>query len=102
MHEWDVDGMLARMPSRLFAEWQAYDRLDPIGAWRGDLLAGIVAATIANVHRDPKQRRDPYTANDFMPVWEPKPEPVTTWEDQLRMVELLNAAFGGTDLRERA
>ncbi|MFB6347889.1 phage tail protein [Moraxella sp. ZJ142] len=29
-----------------FAEWQAFDQLDPIGGFRGDLQAAIVAASM--------------------------------------------------------
>jgi len=35
--------------SREFAEWMAYDRIDPFGAKRGDLQAGIVASTLVNL-----------------------------------------------------
>lgn len=37
-----------------------------------DLGFGIVTAMIANTHRDPKQRPKPFTAEDFMPVYETK------------------------------
>ena len=30
-----------------FAEWRAYDRLDPIGAYRGDLQSAVVAASMS-------------------------------------------------------
>jgi len=37
-----------------FAEWIAFDRLDPIGREREDRNAGLVAMMIANANRDPK------------------------------------------------
>ena len=41
----------------------AYYRIDPFGTERGDLQAGIVASTIANVYR--KKGATPATPNDF-------------------------------------
>lgn len=53
------------MDAREFLEWQAYHRLSPIGPERGDLRAGIVAATVANCHR-PKGRAA-FKPDQFMP-----------------------------------
>ena len=58
------------MSSREYAEWMAYYRLEPFGEERGDLRAGVVAATVANVNRDPKVRGEPYSPRDFMPLVE--------------------------------
>lgn len=56
-----------RLSSRELSEWMAYYELEPWGEDRGDLRAGIVASVIANVNRDPKQRRAPFEPQDFMP-----------------------------------
>ena len=40
----------------------------------GYVCAGIVAATVANVKRDPKSRPEPYSPLDFVPGYKP-PEP---------------------------
>lgn len=53
-----------------FYEWQAYYELEPFGEERADLRAGIIAATIANVHRGKRSR--PYKPSDFMPEYEPR------------------------------
>jgi hypothetical protein len=34
---------------------------------RGDLQAGIVAATVANANRDPDKQREPFIPANFMP-----------------------------------
>lgn len=47
-----------------FAEWIAYDRMDPYGPERLDLHAGIVASTIASVNAGKGQTFRP---SDFMP-----------------------------------
>jgi hypothetical protein len=45
--------------------WAAYYQLEPWGEERGDLRAGIIASTIANVYRDAS--REPFSPLDFMP-----------------------------------
>lgn len=41
-------GELERMMTvREFAEWQAYDCLDPIGGYRGDIQSAVVACAMA-------------------------------------------------------
>ena len=55
-----------RMSSRELSEWMAYSTLEPFGEERADLRSGIVAATIANVHRDPA-KSGPIAPSVFMP-----------------------------------
>lgn len=88
--------MLDRIPSRLLSEWMAFAQLEPFGEERADLRAGIVASTVANVYRAKDER--PLSAQDFMPKFD-QPDPAEDWERLLRKVEMLNAAFGGKDLR---
>jgi hypothetical protein len=65
-----VARMLAEISSAELTEWQAYYDLEPFGDMRGDLRAGIVASTIANVMGDPKK---PMSPSDFMPLLKDKP-----------------------------
>jgi len=60
---------------------------------KADYRAGIVAATIANVFRDKKQK--PFKPDDFMPKEKKKQD----WQTQLQVVEMLNKALGGKDKR---
>ena len=62
-----VGELQTRMTSAEFAEWMAFDRIDPFGEARGDVRSGVLAALIANIHRDRKKRAEPYSALDFMP-----------------------------------
>jgi len=55
----------SRMSAAELREWMAYDRVSPIGPERGDLCAGIVAATVANCHRG--KGRAAFKPTDFMP-----------------------------------
>jgi hypothetical protein len=56
-----------------------YYAIEPFG-WEADCYsAGIVAATIANIHRDSKKKHDPFTAADFIPGYiKPKKDPRKT------------------------
>lgn len=57
--------MLDRMSAREFAAWVVFDRqVEPIGDRRADLRAGGIAATIANVFRDEKKKREPFTPEE--------------------------------------
>lgn len=45
--EWDVDRMLAEIPSELFSEWIAYYKLEPFGdEW---LMTSYLCATMCNL-----------------------------------------------------
>ncbi len=61
----------------------------------------MIAATIANVHRDPKRTPHPYQPQDFMPQTGDK-QPTRrkqTPEEMEQLVILWNAALGGEDRR---
>lgn len=75
---------LESVSSLELAELAAFDSIDPIGDWRGDLQAGIVAAAIGNSTRSEKTA--PYKALDFMPFVERKPEPEADLSDQVLAV----------------
>ncbi|MCS7294432.1 MAG: DUF4035 domain-containing protein [Dehalococcoidia bacterium] len=67
-----------KVSAREFAEWMAYDRLDPIGRERDDWRAAALLTMLANLNR--KKGRKPYTLKDFWPQWH-REEPD---EDELR------------------
>lgn len=90
---------MRELTSWQISEWQAFYQIEPFGEERADLRAAIVASVTANANRDPKRRKRPYMPVDFMPTFE-RPEPAST-ENMIRMVEMMNAAMGGEDLRKR-
>lgn len=102
-----VEELLSRISSRELSEWQAYYRLEPFGEERDDFRAGTISSTIANVFADPKKRKKPFTPEEFIPEWRVADEEEETeeeqepWRKQLAIVEMLNAAFGGKDLRAK-
>lgn len=83
--------------SREFTEWMAYAALEPFGETRADLRAGIVASTLANIHRS--EGSEPFTPSDFMPTFEAQePELVDRDAEILRQQQLFEAltqAVGG-------
>ena len=62
-----VTRLLAETTSAELSELVAFYGLEPFGPERGDLQAGVVAATVANVNRDPKKQKRPYSVQEFMP-----------------------------------
>lgn len=61
----DDGGLADRVTAWQLMRWSEYDRCEPWGPERGDLRAGIVAATVANTVRGKGAR--PFKPADFMP-----------------------------------
>jgi hypothetical protein len=64
--EWDVPGLLRRIPGSLLLAWAAYDAIEPIGGRRGDWHTAALIATQANCHRNTKLFPRPFHARDFL------------------------------------
>lgn len=65
---------------------------------RCDYRAALVASIIAEINRDERKRRKPFTPRDFMPQYnKPKRQ---SWKEQFEMVKALNRLLGGVDLTE--
>lgn len=86
------------MDAREFAEWLAYDNIEPLpGGNRDDQRAGVIASAIANAGK--KKGSKPVQWDDFLPPYE-KRKPNSDWRDLLTKVEAFNAALGGDDRRK--
>lgn len=83
--------------SKEFAEWIAYSRLEPFGADLFQVYFGTVAAAITNTTRSKKNDKIFQWHDFFQPL--DFEETHQTTEEQLAIVEMLNIAFGGNDLR---
>ncbi len=59
--------MLKSMSMRTLAGWHAYFELEPFGESRADMRAAQICAVLAEINRDRKARKKPFTALDFMP-----------------------------------
>jgi hypothetical protein len=54
-------------------EWEAFFSLEPFGDdWR---RTALLSSVIANANRDPEQRPESYSPDDFMPVVLPELSP---------------------------
>jgi hypothetical protein len=106
-----VAELLERTSSAEIAEWGAYfnivneekqKKLEVERYERWQHTASL-CAIIANVNRAPDT--EPYVMQDFIPVPYPGKESAQvetkeqTWEEQLQIIEILNAAMGGSDTR---
>ena len=106
-----VEELLARISSRELTEWMAYAGISPFGERRADLRAAQICCTLANIHRDPKAKPDPFSPADFMFNFGPQEEQAgkrggqtvddLTAQEQVWFLEMFNAAFGGKDLRKK-
>lgn len=77
------------MPASDFFEFMVFERLEPFGDLRGDLQAGIIAATLANINRGKNTK--PFKAADFMPNWNQPVEQIKqqTPEQVLAIMKIL-------------
>jgi hypothetical protein len=77
------------MTAQEFGEWLADYRMNPWGDFADDLRAGVIASTIANVHRGKDTAA--YKPADFMPL-QPKAKDATpeVEEDPTNFLERIN------------
>jgi hypothetical protein len=66
------DDLLAVLSARELNEWQAFYDVEPWGSQHDFYCAGIPAAAIINMHRDPKKSK-PVSPLDFIPRLENVP-----------------------------
>ena len=92
-----VGEMLERISSAELSEWMMYYRMEPFGQERDNLHAGIIASVFANANR--KKGKKAFEIKDFMLQFTRKEK--KTDQQLLSKVEMLNAAFGGMDLRNK-
>jgi len=100
-----------RLSSAELTEWEVYSSIEPWGDELADIHHGILCTVIANSFaslqattvqlqtrkRAKKQKSGKPT--DYMVLNRP-PKKKQSQENMLQMVEHLNAAFGGKDLRK--
>lgn len=100
----DVDGMLKNMPSSLFDEWKAYAILDPFGTKATFYAAAQIVSAIFNTNRKKGSRA--VSPAEIIPDFVKSAkrhilheERRQTTREQIEIVEMLNARYGGRDLR---
>lgn len=86
------------MTSNEFYEWQLFSLIEPFGGWYDNHRFGTVAAQVINVNL--KKGKKPLQSTDFFPPFARRFKGQQSWQEQLQIVEMLNTAFGGKDLRK--
>jgi hypothetical protein len=83
---------LDHLTSVQLSEWEAYDRLDPIGTWREDFRMAYVSSLITNlaISIHGKKGTKPMNIMDFMPKWDSQ-EPENTVVKQQSVEEMKKA-----------
>lgn len=92
------------MSAAEFAEWKAFFRLEPWGEKRADARAALLAMVMANLWRGPDS--EPANMETFMlptaeQTEEELEEEAELYEQHLAMIEIVNAMYGGDDLRKK-
>jgi hypothetical protein len=59
----------------------------------------LIAQTLAEINRNTRRKSAPYKIEQFLLFTKPKPKPQQPWQEQLKLVEMMNAMMGGRDLR---
>lgn len=96
------DAMLARLPWRVWSEWQTFAALEPFGEERADLRAGIVAATIANYLARGKGK-PAFKPRDFMPQFgKPAQSESAASSDHYQQALMITRLFGGKIVKVQA
>ena len=94
-----VAEMQERMTSREMSEWQAFDRIDPIGDERQDYGSALVAWMVASAFSGKGARPK---LEDFMPKWEKRVQGQTQEEMTAAIMAWANqhnAALKGKEKR---
>lgn len=95
------DAMLARLPHRIWREWQEFAILEPFGEERADLRAGIIASTVANcMARDKGQPA--FKPRDFMPQFEKQEQAKSKTPEHYQQALMVTRLFGGKIVRKQA
>jgi len=85
------------LTSAQLSEWEAYDKLDPVGEWRGDFrmayLSSIVTNLVISVYG--KKGTKTKVPLDFMPDWGKDKEEVVRKQSMEEQREILYAIAGG-------
>lgn len=63
---------MERLTAYQLAEWEAYDKLDPIGTWRDDYRMAYLASLMNNITISVHGKKGAKHSLpiDFMPVWD--------------------------------
>jgi len=66
------DKLQKELTSTQISEWEAYDKIDPIGEWRADYRMSVLASLVMNIAIKTHGKRGTKTTEfmDFFPIWD--------------------------------
>lgn len=80
---------MTQLTSRQLSEWEAYDKIDPVGSWREDYRMAYISSLLTNIAistNAPKGTKMT-SVEEFMPEWdEKKPKVEQSVEDMKRIL----------------
>lgn len=66
--------MLEELTAEELAEWEAYNKIQPVGTWRQDFRFAMIASTVVNLAKSiwgkRSERNNLKKPQDFMPKWD--------------------------------
>lgn len=91
---WNVNEMLRRMTAEQLRSWQMYEEVEPFSEERQDYRIGALMTLIANINRNPKKVRTPFSVEDCVPRFgdnTPKAKPKADWHRMKALAMALTA-----------
>ena len=97
-----VDELLDGVSSRELSEYMALRHIELLPNERLELLLATLIAVTVNLHQD-HERGEAVEPLDFLPWLRDDEDEAEekSQDDMVAMIEMLNTAFGGADLREK-
>ena len=90
--------MKSRMSAREYNGWMAQYEISPFGPEAEEMRLARLMALLANINRDKNERKDPFTADDFilesMKQSTGKDEEERTEEDEIALAKKIASVFG--------
>jgi hypothetical protein len=86
------------------SEWEAYDRLDPIGTWRDDFRMAYLSSLITNLTISVHGKKGAKTTNpiDFLPDWgEQRTTTTDVKQEEGSLAEQIKKVFGAIAKTEK-
>lgn len=84
------------LTSNQISEWEAYNKLEPIGEWRADFRMAFIASVIINTTRAvwSKKGTPMIKVEDLMPHWDKEDEQqVQSLEEMKQILHTINREF---------
>jgi hypothetical protein len=92
--------MLREIPFKLLLEWEAYDKLEPIGGLRGDWQSAAICRMLMDIAAAKTGSRKRFRTQDFLLEFgeeRPVVEVRQTWQEQKMIGQMYAAAFNTPD-----